>query len=160
MSGPMPKAWVYENERDVTGQKRPGVQAGELINTFDTGATRNNSTALPDYEGFISPLVLRAYGEYMAFHREQADGSLRDSDNWQKGIPLNSYAKSGWRHFIDWWGEHRGYASREGMIFALCGLMFNVMGYLHEYIKARPGCMEKALQAQRAERGKRREAAK
>ena len=71
----------------------------------------------------------------MTKHRLQADGKLRDSDNWQKGIPKREYIKSGFRHFHDWWMEHRGYASREGIIDALCGIMFNTMGYLLEVLK-------------------------
>ena len=45
--------------------------------------------------------------------------------------------KSGFRHFMDWWLEHRGLESREGMEDALCALLFNVQGYLHETLKAR-----------------------
>jgi hypothetical protein len=104
---------------------------------FTTGATRDSDTDKYDYEGFLSPLVLERYGEYMHKHRKQADGKLRDSDNWQKGIPKDAYMKSGWRHFMDWWKEHRKIASREGLEDALCALLFNVMGYLHETIKER-----------------------
>lgn len=70
-------------------------------------------------------------------HRIQDDGSLRPSDNWQKGIDLSSYMSSGFRHFMDWWLEHRGHASRDGLEDALCGLLFNVQGYLHETLKAK-----------------------
>lgn len=99
---------------------------------FDTGATRNDDSNNLDFEGFLSPLALQAFAEYMHKHRLQADGTLRSSDNWQKGIPLDAYMKSGFRHFFDWWSEHRGHGSREGMEDALCGLLFNVFGYLHE----------------------------
>ena len=102
---------------------------------FETGATRDNDKNKLDYEGFISPIVLRRYAEYMHKHRFQADGQVRDSDNWQKGIDKSSYMKSGWRHFMDWWMEHRGIPSREGLEDALCALLFNVSGYLHEHIK-------------------------
>ena len=74
---------------------------------FETGATRNTDATSHDFEGFISPLVISRFGEYMHSHRQQADGKLRDSDNWQKGIPQDSYMKSGWRHFLDWWMGHR-----------------------------------------------------
>jgi hypothetical protein len=67
-------------------------------------------------------------------HRKQADGVLRDSDNWQNGIPKDAYIKSAWRHFMDWWMEHRGLQSREGLEDALMGLLFNVMGYAHEVL--------------------------
>jgi len=39
------------------------------------------------------------------------------------------------RHFLDWWMEHRGLPSREGLEDALCALLFNVSGYLHETLK-------------------------
>jgi len=102
---------------------------------FETGATRDNDDTKNDYEGFLSPLVIEAYGNYMTKHRKQADGKLRDSDNWQKGMPKDCYMKSGWRHFMDWWKWHRGIPAGEALIDALCALMFNVMGYLHETLK-------------------------
>ena len=73
----------------------------------------------------------------MLKHQKQADGKLRNGDNWQKGIPLVAYAKSLCRHFMDWWKEHRGFPSRDGIEEALCGIMFNTMGYLHEILKRR-----------------------
>jgi len=105
------------------------------MRNFDTGATRDTENGKYDYEGFLSPLVIQKYAEYMNKHRFQADGVVRESDNWQKGIPLDVYMKSAWRHFMDWWMEHRNHPSREGLEDALCGLMFNVSGYLHETIK-------------------------
>lgn len=104
---------------------------------FKSGATRDTEQGKFDYEGFLSPLVLERFGEYMHKHRVQPDGSLRDSDNWQKGIPKDAYMKSGWRHFFDWWKEHRGIGSREGLEDAICALMFNAMGYLHEHLSNR-----------------------
>jgi hypothetical protein len=105
------------------------------VRRFESGATRDTDDGKIDYEGFLSPLVLAAYGCYMTRHRVQADGALRASDNWQHGIPTDAYMKSAWRHFMDWWGEHRGYGSREGLEDALMGLLFNVMGYAHEVLK-------------------------
>jgi hypothetical protein len=98
-----------------------------------------------DMEGFLSPRVLEAFSQYMNFNRELADGSLRDSDNWQKGIPLNVYMKSAWRHFFDWWKEHRGCATKEGLVWALCGLLFNLQGYLNELLKDDPALADRAL---------------
>lgn len=102
---------------------------------FETGATRDSDEGKLDFEGFFSPLVLQRYAEYMNKHRVQADGGLRDSDNWQHGIPKDAYIKSGWRHFMDWWMAHRGLPSREGIEEALCALIFNAMGYLFEILK-------------------------
>lgn len=102
------------------------------MRTFDTGATRDTDADKFDYEGFLSPGVLRRFAEYMHKNRIQVDGSLRDSDNWQKGIPQDAYMKSAWRHFMEWWAAHRnGFTDEE----ALCALLFNVMGYLHEALK-------------------------
>lgn len=108
------------------------------MQTFDTGATRSNDEEKNDYEGFLSPRVIEAYGDYMHHHRKQADGVLRDSDNWQKGMPLPKYMKSLWRHFLHLWKLHRGLVVKDeddGHLVtkqeALCAILFNVMGYLH-----------------------------
>lgn len=108
---------------------------GHATRKFDTGATRDTDVNKPDYEGYISPLVIEAFGRYMTRHRKLPDGSLRASDNWQKGIPQDVYMKSAWRHFVDWWIAHRGYKIKESLEEALCGVLFNVMGYLHEHLK-------------------------
>lgn len=113
---------------------------------FATGANRDTAEGKFDFEGFLSPLALEAYGTYMNFNRFLPSGQLRDSDNWQKGMPLSAYVKSGWRHFFDWWRDYRGLSSHEGVIWALCGLLFNVNGYLHEYLKANPDALQNALQ--------------
>lgn len=102
---------------------------------FDSGATRDSDDTKLDFEGFLSPLVLERYAEYMHSHRIQADGKERASDNWAKGIPTSAYMSSAWRHFFDWWKEHRGYASKDGIEIAICALIFNCMGYLHEILK-------------------------
>lgn len=105
------------------------------IRLFKTGATRDTEEGKLDFEGFFSPIVIERFGECMHKHRKQSDGKLRDSDNWQKGIPKKVYMKSFWRHFLDLWKEHRGYRSRDGIEEALCGLIFNAMGYLFEILK-------------------------
>ncbi len=104
------------------------------MRTFNTGATRDSDETKPDYEGFLSPLVIVRFGVYMNKHRVQADGGLRDSDNWQKGIPTDAYMKSAWRHFLDVWLAHR-LGAGPGLEDALCALLFNVQGYLHELLK-------------------------
>lgn len=116
--------------------------AEALLRQFESGATRNLDNNKLDYEGFLSPLVIEAFGKYMHSHRLQKDGTMRSSDNWQLGIGFDVYMKSGWRHFFDWWKLHRGLeaASPEDghqidKVEALCALMFNVQGYLHELLK-------------------------
>jgi len=102
---------------------------------FDTGAFRNSDKDKLDYEGFLSPLVLEEFAKYMHEHRKLEDGTYRDSDNWQKGIPIDQYMKSLWRHFFDTWKNHRGHETKESQIENLCAIMFNSMGMLHEILK-------------------------
>lgn len=101
---------------------------------FEGGATRDSDVGKPDYQGYLSPLVIERFGEYMLRHQTQADGTLRSSDNWKKGMPKDAFMKSGFRHFMDWWLDHEGYEAKEDLEEALCALMFNVMGYLHEHL--------------------------
>lgn len=104
------------------------------VRQFDTGATRDDLASKPDYEGYLSPLVIERFGQYMLAHQHTSTG-LRASDNWQLGIPEDEYIKSAWRHFHAWWKAHRS-----GQVVdeeALCALLFNTMGYLHETLKGK-----------------------
>ncbi len=105
---------------------------------FPGGATRDDDETKPDYEGYLSPLVIVRYGEYMTKHRKQSDGKMRDSDNWQKGIPMAQYLKSLWRHLVELWSLHRKRDEAwraDETEEALCAIIFNASGYLHEYLK-------------------------
>ena len=112
------------------------------IRTFDTGASRGSGEGKLDYEGFLSPLVLERYAEYLHEHRTLPDGTTRAGDNWQRGMPLSVYMKSAWRHFFFWWKLHRSKgivvdcASKE-LQDAICALIFNASGYLHELLKVK-----------------------
>ena len=112
----------------------------QIMRQFSSGATRNNEEGKHDYEGFLSPLVIERFGDYMTSHRKQADGKLRDSDNWQKGFGdkhLDVCIKSLWRHFLDMLLWHRGYKKkcREDIENTCCAVLFNVMAYLHWILK-------------------------
>lgn len=111
------------------------ILAGGTMRNYESGATRNTDEGKYDYEGFYSPLVVERFGEYMNKHRKQADGKLRSADNWQKGIPKNDYIKSGFRHFFDWWKQHRGYKGQDILEESICALIFNAQGYLFEILK-------------------------
>lgn len=113
------------------------VPAFDSIRVFETGATRSPAEGKPDFEGYLSPLVIERYGEYMLRHAKQTDGTMRPSDNWQRGIPLSEYLKSAYRHFMDWWMIERGHVGRETLEDSLCALIFNASGYLHEVLKKR-----------------------
>lgn len=114
-----------------------GMVPGDVMRSFSTGATRSSSDGKPDYEGYLSPLVIERFGKFMLKHQVQPDGTYRPSDNWQKGIPLKEYAKSLWRHFLDFWRVHRGWnvEKTEDVEETLCAIIFNASGYLHEYLK-------------------------
>ena len=102
---------------------------------FDSGGTRDSDEDKLDHEGFSHPLVEQAYAQYMHKHRKQADGKLRDSDNWQKLFGedhLQVCMKSGYRHFFDWWSGHRG--KDIDIVEALCALRFNVNAYLYKVL--------------------------
>lgn len=104
------------------------------IRNFETGATRDTDQGKLDYEGFLHPAVLERFAQYMHTNRIQKDGSVRDSDNWQKGIPTEAYMKSLMRHTMDVWAHHRERPdlAKEDLETALCAVMFNAMGMLYE----------------------------
>lgn len=109
------------------------------MRTFESGAKRDTDEGKLDYEGFLCPFVETRFAEYMNKHRVCADGSLRDSDNWQKGIPIPVYMKSLLRHTWELWRMHRDkfyndkpHCKEE----VLCAIKFNVNGLLHEMLKS------------------------
>jgi hypothetical protein len=106
------------------------------MRNFETGATRNDDSDKLDYEGFLSPFVLREFGEYMHKHRLQADGKLRASDNWQKGIPQEEYLKSMIRHVMDLWVDSRKGLSDQTTVETLCAVLFNTQGMILEILRA------------------------
>lgn len=124
-----PQTYVDEEEPPVF---RP-------VRIFPSGATRDTDANKLDFEGFLSPLALQAFAEYMHANRVQTDGNVRASDNWQKGIPLDAYMKSMWRHFFAVWSTYRDEidtgSTKNEQVQNLCALLFNVQGMLHEIPK-------------------------
>lgn len=106
-----------------------------LMRKFSTGATRDSNKGKLEFARFLCPNVIKSFGKYMDKNRIQSDGKLRDPDNWKKGMDKQSYMDSMWRHLHDVWLNHEGFDAREDKITALNGLLFNVMGYLHEELK-------------------------
>ncbi len=107
---------------------------------FETGATRDVDSSKLDYEGFISPAVLRRYAEYMHECRLRnipPGETIRASDNWQKGIPREAYMKSLIRHTIEVWEQWDGETSGGDKVSqtTLCAILFNVQGLLFEMLK-------------------------
>jgi hypothetical protein len=110
------------------------------MDKFETWATRSSDKWKIDFEGFLNPLVLESFWNYMLSHQTQADWKLRTSDNWQKWMPIDNYMKSLLRHAFDVWKLHRGYEVYKewkywGKEECLNALFFNVQWYLFEIIK-------------------------
>lgn len=107
---------------------------------FVTGADRSSDTGKPHPERAWSPLVIRRFAEYMRDHN--IPGGRRE-DQWQLGFPFESFVDSGWRHFEAWWEIHRGLEATDekgnavDIEEALCGLIFNANGYLHQLLLAK-----------------------
>ena len=110
-----------------------------MMRTFETGATRDTDKDKYNYEGFLSSIVVKRYAKFMHKNRLQKDDSLREADNWQAGFTRQSFIDSGWRHFMDWWLHHDGFGEQaeEELEDALCALIFNAMGRLHEELLGR-----------------------
>ena len=116
------------------------LSMGEPIRQFGSGATRSPDDGRDDPEGYLSPLVINRFNQYMTKHCIQTDGSVRASDNWQKGMPLSSYMKGMWRHMLHLWQRHRGWPVTDLKAALnkeedLCAIIFNAQGYLHEVLK-------------------------
>lgn len=104
---------------------------------FSTGATRDDDIQKIDPEGFLSPIVLERYCQYLHKHRIQADGKLRASDNWQKTFGDNHFSvclKSAFRHFMDVWLYHRGYKRNLDIQDSICATIFNLQAYLFKLL--------------------------
>jgi len=151
---PMPydKGWCGPDPKEEKIKEQIKQDNEEMMRSFETGATRTDDRDKPDYEGYLSPLVIEEYGRYCLKHQYKGTAKERGSDNWQRGMPRSAYMKSMFRHFLEVWKLHRNpvvdngsrtdedqiktsQAYEDAMCDALCALMFNAMGYLHEYLK-------------------------
>lgn len=148
------KRWAQQENRKEAGGGGGSDGGFGKVRVFETGANRDLDTSKLDFEGFLSPLVIRAFATFMHFNRSIADGTTRASDNWQKGIPKDVYMKSAWRHFFAFWSIHRGWgAVKETIVWAILGTIFNLQGYLHELLKEDPELLDQALAQETKWRG-------
>ncbi len=140
--------WCGRNpfiENEVSRATGRGYREAQM-RSFSGGATRSSQEGKPEFAGFLSPIVLRRFGEYMVKHQKQEDGTLRASDNWKSGFPRRVYIESLFRHFVDVWEEvtqdlikanEGGTCDRAKLEEALCAMFFNVQGLLREVILGR-----------------------
>lgn len=110
------------------------------IRTFEGGATRDTTVGKLNYVKALSPIVMQRYVEYLGEHRIQSDGTQRDWDNWKQGIPQQIYLEGEDRHHRAVWKLIQGFPASDNygpvtLEDSLCGVMFNVMGMLHEILK-------------------------
>jgi len=118
----------------------PDVVDTGVTRKFDTGATRDTSQSKLDFEGFESPIVFKSYALYLNKHRKTADGSLRESDNWQKLFGEKHYdvcMKSMMRHMVDTWLQHRGFQGEQSLEDDLNAIIFNAKAYLFKLLTER-----------------------
>lgn len=108
------------------------------MRTFETGATRNNDPERVEWVKMLSLPAMFEYAKYMRAHRQQADGNLREYDNWKGmngrgGFPLNDVVESLMRHTLDLAALDAGVEPmREcDKKEACCAIIFNAMSYLH-----------------------------
>jgi len=112
---------------------------------FSTGARRDTEEGKLRFHAVLSPWALEAWVDYCRRHNSQVH---RREENWKKGMPLGSFLSSMWRHLHHLWKLHclthamgvaeeewLGAEMRDQMIDALCGVLFNAHGYLHELTK-------------------------
>ena len=123
---------MFRRQHGLVAEERAEINRQVGVRTFDTGATRSPLGDKLQYEGYLNPLVLKTFAEYMKRHQTQSDGKQRAADNWQQGIPRDSLMDSMMRHYMDVWLYHRGYKEEmsEDIIESLCALIFNAMAYL------------------------------
>jgi hypothetical protein len=134
---PPPEPAPFPNPTQPSGWEPP--HAALPPRTFESGATRGAREGKLLYDQYFSAAVARRRAQFMAQHDRHEDGSLRPSDNWKKGIPLESCIESGTRHWHDvlllaeGWEVETDHDLEE----ALCAVMFNCEAALHGLLRAR-----------------------
>lgn len=107
------------------------------IRTFDTGATRSALGNKLEYDGYLNPLVLKRFAEYMKKHQTQENGEQRAADNWQRNIPMKDLHDSKKRHDMDVWLYVKGYPEEatETLEESLCAAIFGNMAMLKQVME-------------------------
>jgi len=107
---------------------------------FKSGANRNSAEGKLEYFGFNNPLVDLSFAKYMHHHRHLEDGTMRDSDNWQKGFPSRVIIESLSRHIQDVKLIYAGYKVIENnkevtLEEAINGAKFNLNALMLDLLK-------------------------
>ena len=75
---------------------------------FKSNATRDTNKGKISYFGFRHPLVEHSFGKYMLKHQKQADGQMREPNNWWGGWDAKISIDSLTRHIADLECLHAG----------------------------------------------------
>jgi len=120
-----------------------------LMRIFPTGATRDDNIGKLNPVRGLSIQVEECYLNYLGRHRRQKDGSLRDWDNWKRGIDVEAYRESLSRHVRDAVRASMGLPVPEDASLKdlLCAIRFNTDGWLFELLAAESGNREEAIPA-------------
>ena len=124
------------SEYDIIAYRVIEEESKPTMRTFETGATRDSNEDKLDYKGFLSMIAIKQFAEYMHSHRKQADGSMRASDNWRKGIPVSAYEESMTRHVFEWLQALEA-GDRDKAFEIAPAIFFNLQGFMHEEGKLR-----------------------
>jgi len=140
------KWWIkteYLELVNATPQTKPtNPKDSTGIRKFETGATRDTDQGKLDYTRALSPIVLERYVQYLNKHRKQPDGSMREFDNWKKGLPFRESFSSLGRHYIDVWKMIEGYPAEDNhgpcnQEDSLCAIIFNATTMLLELLEGK-----------------------
>jgi hypothetical protein len=139
-----PDDWTPPDNPDHVWEE--GESEASSLRHFASGASRDTDEGKPDFSGFLSWEVLGRFGEYMHEHRHMTDGTMRNADDWKRGIPRDVYIQSLFRHFMTFWALHEEvakdvdatcYEAEHELEEALCAILFNAQGYLYERLNGR-----------------------
>ena len=121
------EAWSNEDCLPKEPKESKCTTQPNKLREFESGAIRNSDKGKLEYRRFFSALVHKRRAEYMDKHRKLEDGTLREPDNWKRGIPSGVCADSLERHMQDIKLYFEGYefAMTEDIEDALCAVMFN-----------------------------------
>ena len=113
------------------GVKRPVKDSGRRRG-FESGAVRDAEGGKVE-PGLVSPLFLERLGWRMSGGAEKYDPR-----NWEKGMPLDTYWRSLWRHLVE-------FGRGDGGEDHLAGAAFNLMALMHTELAIHRGLLPSSL---------------
>ena len=94
---------------------------------FESGAQRDSDLGKEDYVESVSWIALQRYANYM-----KVQESKYGRGNWKKGIPIQEYEKSMFRHIQKYFANKYDNANLEPEVDHLSAAWFNLQGLIHE----------------------------